>query len=85
MEGCSECEMMKEDFEELKDWLLGREMDIATSEADLGELQGVFRALFGREARKSVPLEEFLNKGINQGLMIAEEEAVESFSGLFGK
>lgn len=36
---------------ELKEWLLGRENDIAIGDADLGELRVVFKAVLGREAK----------------------------------
>lgn len=39
-------------IDRLKPWLDNREQDIAHSIEDFGDLQGVFRDLFGREAKK---------------------------------
>ena len=38
--------------QQLKDWLLGRESDIAYSIEDLGQLQDVFVEVIGRESQQ---------------------------------
>ena len=42
----------KETTEKVREWLLGRESDIAADWEDLGELRGLFVALIGREPKE---------------------------------
>lgn len=42
-------DLQKEVFEDAKDWLLGREAEIALGFEDLGQIKGLFVAVIGRE------------------------------------